>query len=42
MIDGTMTANHLVIKLYSEIQQGKVRVKLLSNSPCHYFKPELM
>ncbi len=41
-IGGTMTANHLVTKLYPEIQRGKVTVTLLSNSPWHYFKPAFM
>lgn len=41
-IGGTMTANHLVTKLYPEIRSGKVRVTLLSNSPWHYYKPAFM
>ena len=41
-IGGTMTANHLVTKLYPEILAGKVRITLLSNSPWHYYKPAFM
>lgn len=41
-IGGTMTANHLVTKLYPEIRTGKVRITLLSNSPWHYYKPAFM
>lgn len=41
-IGGTMTANHLVAKLYPEIRSGKVQVTLLSNSPWHYYKPAFM
>ncbi len=41
-IGGTMTANHLVTKLYPEIRQGKVRITMLSNSPWHYYKPAFM
>jgi NADH dehydrogenase FAD-containing subunit len=29
-IGGTMTANHLVIKLYPELLSGKVRITMLS------------
>jgi len=41
-IGGTMTANHLVIKLYPELLSGKVRITMLSNSPWHYYKPAFM
>ncbi len=41
-IGGTMTANHLVTKMYPEIRQGKVKVTLVSNSPWHYYKPAFM
>lgn len=41
-IGGTMTANHLVTKLYPEIRSGKVRITMLSNSPWHYYKPAFM
>lgn len=41
-IGGTMTANHLVSKLYPEISSGKVEVTLVSNSPWHYYKPAFM
>lgn len=41
-IGGTMTANHLVSKLYPEISQGKVEVMMFSNSPWHYYKPAFM
>ncbi|WP_198970044.1 NAD(P)/FAD-dependent oxidoreductase [Xylophilus sp. ASV27] len=41
-IGGTMTANHLVTKLYPEVITGKVRITLLSNSPWHYYKPAFM
>lgn len=41
-IGGTMTANHLVTKLYPEIRAGKVSVTMLSNSPWHYYKPAFM
>lgn len=41
-IGGTMTANHLVTKLYPEIRTGKVKVTMLSNSPWHYYKPAFM
>lgn len=41
-IGGTMTANHLVTKLYPEIRAGKVRVSLVSNDPWHYYKPAFM
>lgn len=41
-IGGTMTANHLVTKLYPEIRAGKVQVTMLSNSPWHYYKPAFM
>src|SRR5690625_429894 len=41
-IGGTMTANHLVTKLYPEIRTGKVRITMLSNSPWHYYKPAFM
>ncbi len=41
-IGGTMTANHLVTKLYAEVLAGKVRITLLSNSPWHYYKPAFM
>lgn len=41
-IGGTMTANHLVTKLYPEIRKGKVSVTMLSNSPWHYYKPAFM
>ena len=41
-IGGTMTANHLVGKLYPEVAAGKVRITLLSNSPWHYYKPAFM
>lgn len=41
-IGGTMTANHLVSKLYPEISRDKVEVSLLSNSPWHYYKPAFM
>ncbi|MGX2040051.1 NAD(P)/FAD-dependent oxidoreductase [Methylocaldum sp. MU1018] len=41
-IGGTMTANHLVTKLYPEIRSGKVQVMMLSNSPWHYYKPAFM
>lgn len=41
-IGGTMTANHLVTKLYPEIRSGKVKVTMLSNSPWHYYKPAFM
>lgn len=41
-IGGTMTANHLVAKLYPEIQKGEVSVTMLSNSPWHYYKPAFM
>ncbi len=41
-IGGTMTANNLVTKLYSEIRAGKARVSLISNNPWHYYKPAFM
>lgn len=41
-IGGTMTANHLVVKLYPELLSGKVRITMLSNSPWHYYKPAFM
>lgn len=41
-IGGTMTANSIVSKMYPEIAQGKVKVKLLSDSPWHYYKPAWM
>ncbi|NMM37011.1 MAG: NAD(P)/FAD-dependent oxidoreductase [Glaciimonas sp.] len=41
-VGGTMTANHLVTKLYPEIRSGKVQITLLSNSPWHYYKPAFM
>lgn len=41
-IGGTMTANHLVTKLYPEIRAGKVKITMLSNSPWHYYKPAFM
>ena len=41
-IGGTMTANNLVTKLYSEIRAGKARVSLISNDPWHYYKPAFM
>jgi sulfide:quinone oxidoreductase len=41
-IGGTMTANHLVGKLYPEVVTGKVRITMLSNSPWHYYKPAFM
>ena len=41
-IGGTMTANHLVSKLYPEVVTGKVRITMLSNSPWHYYKPAFM
>ncbi len=41
-IGGTMTANHLAIKLYPELLAGKVRITMLSNSPWHYYKPAFM
>ncbi|WP_269901313.1 NAD(P)/FAD-dependent oxidoreductase [Paenalcaligenes faecalis] len=41
-IGGTMTANHLITKMYPEIRAGKVKVTLLSNSPWHYYKPAFM
>ncbi|CAL1240643.1 NAD(P)/FAD-dependent oxidoreductase [Candidatus Methylocalor cossyra] len=41
-IGGTMTANHLVNKLYPEIRSGKVQVTMLSNSSWHYYKPAFM
>ncbi len=41
-IGGTMTANHLLTKLYPEVLAGKVRITLLSNSPWHYYKPAFM
>ena len=41
-IGGTMTANHLVTKLYPEVLSGKVRITMLSNSPWHYYKPAFM
>jgi len=41
-IGGTMTANHLVTKLYPEIRMGKVKITMLSNSPWHYYKPAFM
>lgn len=41
-IGGTMTANHLVTKLYPELLSGKVRITMLSNSPWHYYKPAFM
>ena len=41
-IGGTMTANHLVTKLYPEIRTGKVKITMLSNSPWHYYKPAFM
>ncbi|MET1116786.1 MAG: FAD/NAD(P)-binding oxidoreductase [Comamonas sp.] len=41
-IGGTMTANHLVNKLYPELLGGRVRITLLSNSAWHYYKPAFM
>lgn len=41
-IGGTMTANHLVSKLYPEVSTKKVEVMMLSNSPWHYYKPAFM
>lgn len=41
-IGGTMTANHLLTKLYPEVLAGKVCITLLSNSPWHYYKPAFM
>lgn len=41
-IGGTMTANHLVSKLYPEVSSKKVEVMMLSNSPWHYYKPAFM
>ncbi len=41
-IGGTMTANHLVTKLYPEVLAGRVRITMLSNSPWHYYKPAFM
>lgn len=41
-IGGTMTANHLVNKLYPEIRAKKVKLTLISNSPWHYYKPAFM
>lgn len=41
-IGGTMTANHLVNKLYPEIRSGTVHISMLSNSPWHYYKPAFM
>ena len=41
-IGGTMTANHLVTKMYPEIRSGKVKVTMISNSPWHYYKPAFM
>lgn len=41
-IGGTMTANHLVTKLYPEVSSKKVEVMMLSNSPWHYYKPAFM
>lgn len=41
-IGGTMTANHLVTKLYPEIVAKKVSITMISNSPWHYYKPAFM
>lgn len=41
-IGGTMTANHMVTKLYPEIRSGKVEIIMISNSPWHYYKPAFM
>ncbi len=41
-VGGTMTANHLVAKLYPEILAEEVKIKLLSDSPWHYYKPAFM
>lgn len=41
-IGGTMTANSIVAKMYSEITRGQVKVTLLSDSPWHYYKPAFM
>lgn len=41
-IGGTMTANSIVAKLYSEVARGAVKVTLLSDSPWHYYKPAFM
>ncbi|QEQ96933.1 NAD(P)/FAD-dependent oxidoreductase [Neptunomonas concharum] len=41
-IGGTMTANHLVTKLYPEVSSKNVEIVMLSNSPWHYYKPAFM
>ncbi|PPS61003.1 NAD(P)/FAD-dependent oxidoreductase [Pseudomonas sp. BRM28] len=41
-VGGTMLANQLVRQLYPEILKHQVTVKLLSNSPDHYYKPAFM
>lgn len=41
-IGGTMTANHLVQKLYPEISSGEVQITMISNSPWHFYKPAFM
>ena len=41
-VGGTLLANHLVTKLYPEINRGDVQLTLLSNSPDHYYKPAFM
>lgn len=41
-VGGTMLANQLVTKLYPEISRGEVRIRLLSNSADHYYKPAFM
>ncbi|MHC8342652.1 NAD(P)/FAD-dependent oxidoreductase [Pseudomonas sp. RT6P73] len=41
-VGGTMLANQLACKLYSEILRGEVSIILLSNSPDHFYKPAFM
>lgn len=41
-IDGTMTANSLVVKFYPEILSGEVEIMMLSNSSWHIYKPANM
>ena len=41
-VGGTMTANSLVSKLYSEVCANKARIILLTDSPWHYYKPAWM
>ncbi len=39
---GTMTANNLVEKLEPEIEEGKVEIILISDTPKHYYRPGAM